>query len=42
VIRLERVSKTFARRGSAPVRALRDLDLEVRRGESLCLIGSSG
>jgi osmoprotectant transport system ATP-binding protein len=42
VIRLERVSKTFARRGSAPVRALRDLDLEVRRGESLCLIGCSG
>jgi osmoprotectant transport system ATP-binding protein len=42
VIRLERVSRAFPRPGEEPVLAVRDLDLEVRRGETLCLIGPSG
>jgi osmoprotectant transport system ATP-binding protein len=42
VIRLEGVSKSFARDGGEPTFAVRELDLEIRRGETLCLIGSSG
>ena len=47
VIRLEGVSKTFAARGkdaggSAAVRALEDVTLEVERGEIFGIIGRSG
>ena len=42
MIRLERVTKVFARDGAGPVHALRGLDLEVARGETVCLIGASG
>lgn len=36
------VSRTFAVPGRAPVRALAELELELVRGERLCLIGPSG
>jgi len=42
LIRLEEVSVTFAGRDGAAVQVARDLDLEVRRGETLCLLGPSG
>jgi osmoprotectant transport system ATP-binding protein len=38
VVRFERVSKSYA--AGAP--ALSELDLDVRRGETLCLVGPSG
>ena len=41
-IRLQAVSVTFAPPGREPVRAVRGIDLSVRRGETLCLIGASG
>lgn len=42
MIRFEGVARTFVREGAEPVHAVRELDLEVARGETLCLIGSSG
>ncbi len=42
MIRLEGVTRTFRRDGNEPAVALHALDLEVRRGETLCLIGPSG
>jgi len=42
VIRLEAVSKTFGRGDGGRVTALRDLTLEVARGETLALLGPSG
>ena len=41
-IRLRGVGCAFPVAGGAPVVALRDLDLEVARGETLVLIGASG
>jgi len=41
LIRFEGVSRTFAQEGG-DVFAVADLDLEVARGETLCLIGASG
>jgi osmoprotectant transport system ATP-binding protein len=42
MIRLEGVSHHFRRTGCAPVSALRDIDLEVRKGETIALLGPSG
>lgn len=42
MIRLERVSKQFDTPGREPVVAVRDVDLEIGRGETVCLIGTSG
>jgi osmoprotectant transport system ATP-binding protein len=42
VIRFERVSRHFSRPDGGTVAAVADLDLAVRRGETLCLIGGSG
>jgi osmoprotectant transport system ATP-binding protein len=42
LIRLEQVSKTFRRADGELVPVVRELDLEVRRGETLCLLGPSG
>ncbi len=42
MIRLERVSRSFRGPGGEPVFALQELDLEVRRGETLALLGPSG
>ncbi|MEZ5980080.1 MAG: ATP-binding cassette domain-containing protein [Planctomycetota bacterium] len=41
-IRLERVRREFAREGAESVVAVRDLDLEVARGEAVALVGPSG
>lgn len=41
MIRVERVTKVYGR-GPEAVQALRDVDLEVARGEALALIGRSG
>lgn len=42
VISLRGVNKTFARRGGAPLQVLRDIDLDVRQGEVLAILGASG
>jgi osmoprotectant transport system ATP-binding protein len=42
VIRLEGVSKVFLQDGQEPVHAVRSLDLEVARGETVCLSGARG
>lgn len=42
MIRLERVTKRFAVPGRADVVALDGVDLDVARGEVVCLIGASG
>ncbi len=42
MIRLERVTKRFAMPGRADVVALDCVDLDVARGETVCLIGASG
>ncbi len=42
VIVLDQVSKTYQRGGGVPVRALRGISAEFRRGESVALMGSSG
>jgi ABC-type lipoprotein export system ATPase subunit len=43
LLRLEKVSKEYAAgEGTAPVPVLRDINLEVARGESLAIIGPSG
>ena len=43
MIRFETVTRTFPGGDGRPdVHAVRDLELEVRQGETLCLIGSSG
>ena len=42
MIRFERVAKHFRGAGGSAVVGVADLDLEVRRGECLCLIGPSG
>jgi putative ABC transport system ATP-binding protein len=39
-VRLRGVSRTFE--GSPPVHALRDVDLEIGRGESVAIVGPSG
>jgi putative ABC transport system ATP-binding protein len=41
MVRLEKVSKTYGR-GSAMVRALNEVSLEVAKGESLAVMGPSG
>ncbi len=41
LVRVEKVTKIF-RRGSEEIRVLEELDLEVRRGEFLALMGPSG
>ena len=41
VITCRRVSKTF-RQGSAPVDVLKNIDLEVRQGETIAIVGASG
>jgi NitT/TauT family transport system ATP-binding protein len=41
VIRLDAVTKTFGHGGDA-LTALRDIDLAVREGEVVCLVGTSG
>jgi NitT/TauT family transport system ATP-binding protein len=40
-VRLQRVSKTFAA-NHGPVEALREIDLEIREEEFLCIVGPSG
>jgi osmoprotectant transport system ATP-binding protein len=42
MIRLEKVSRTFSRDDGPPVFALRDVDLDIHRGETLALLGPSG
>jgi osmoprotectant transport system ATP-binding protein len=42
LIHLEGVTKSFSLPDGEPLLALDSLDLEVRRGETLCLIGASG
>lgn len=42
MIRLERVSRAFQRPGGEPVFALKDLDLEILKGETMALLGPSG
>lgn len=42
MIRLDGVTVRFERSGTDPVFAVRDLDLAIERGETLCLIGGSG
>jgi ABC-type lipoprotein export system ATPase subunit len=43
LLRLEQIAKDyFAAQGAPPVRVLRDLKLEVARGESLSIMGPSG
>ena len=42
MIRMEGVSRAFQRTGGGPVFALRDLNLEVRKGETMALLGPSG
>ncbi len=42
MIRFEAVSKVFAGKDGREVVAVRDVDLEVAEGETLCLIGTSG
>jgi osmoprotectant transport system ATP-binding protein len=41
-IELDNVSRTFARRGAKPVRALAEVNLTIRAGETLALLGPSG
>ena len=41
VITCRRVSKTF-RQGSAPVDVLKNIDLEVKQGETIAIVGASG
>jgi putative ABC transport system ATP-binding protein len=41
MIRLERLSKSY-RAGETPLHVLRDVDLHVRRGELVSIMGSSG
>lgn len=42
MIHLEEVSVRYPRSGAGDAHALREVDLEIRPGETLCLIGSSG
>lgn len=42
MIRLERIEKTFASADGRTVSAVRGIDLDVARGELVCLIGPSG
>jgi osmoprotectant transport system ATP-binding protein len=42
MIRLEGVSCVFEQAGPEPVHALRNLDLEIRKGETMALLGPSG
>jgi ABC-type glutathione transport system ATPase component len=42
LLELRRVSKTFARRGAPPQRAVHDVSLTVERGECVALVGESG
>jgi osmoprotectant transport system ATP-binding protein len=42
MIRLDGVSRTFHREGGAPVYAVRDLTLDVEKGETMALLGPSG
>jgi NitT/TauT family transport system ATP-binding protein len=42
VIRLDQVSKAFGKRGEEAYRAVDQLDLEVRSGEMLALLGKTG
>lgn len=41
-VRFEGVTKTFARAGEAPFRAVDGLDLEIRAGELVALLGRTG
>ena len=41
MIRMEGVSRAFQRTDGEPVFALQDLDLEIRKGETMALLGPS-
>ena len=42
MIRFDAVSKSYQRKGRKLVRAVEGLDLQIARGETLCLVGASG
>ena len=42
MIRLQGICKTFERPGEGPIRALKDVDLDVERGELVAVVGPSG
>ncbi len=42
MIRLEGVSRTFARQGAEPVHALDDASLDIQTGQTMALLGPSG
>lgn len=42
LLQLDAVTKTFARPGKAPVHAVSEVSLEIRRGETYGLVGESG
>ena len=42
MIRLRNIGRTHERRGTAPVRALRGVDLDIARGEFTAVVGPSG
>lgn len=41
-IRISRVSKTFGEDGDTPFLALKEIDMDIRPGEFICVVGPSG